>query len=240
MIAGRAFTVYVGHDTREKVATDVCEASMLEHSTVPLAIHRLSEPALRHNGLYNREWELKDGLKVDKRDRKPFSTAFAFSRFLVPALMQNRGWALFCDGDFLWLRDVGDLLEHFDDRYAVMVVKRQMDVEYGLKMDGQSQQPYHRKQWSSLILWNAGHASNQRITPWRVNAMSGQWLHGFEWLEDDEIGELPPLWNWLSGIDRQPANGDPYAVHFTKGHPEMPGYQGSPYAEHWRKVKNKL
>lgn len=237
----RALNVFIGHDTRERIATDVCERSLLETSSIPLAIHRLTEPALRHAALYTREWEMNNGVKVDKRDRRPFSTDFAFTRFLVPALMQYRGWALFCDCDFLWLRDPADIIRDIDDTKAVHVVKREPMTELGgTKMDGQVQQQYHRKNWSSLVLWNCSHPSNQRLTPYRVNGMAGQWLHAFGWLEDCEIGDLPPLWNWLSGIDPQPKNGDPYAVHFTRGIPDMPGYQGSPYAEHWRKVKNKL
>lgn len=229
--------IFIGHDGREAIATDVCERSIRERSTWPVHIQRLHEPALRHVGLFSRTWALKDGVKVDCRDNKPFSTAFSFTRFLVPTLMQHSGWAAFVDGDFLFLADPKELFALADPRFAVMVVQHGPLPESGTKMDGQAQQPYFRKNWSSLILWNCGHPSNQRITPHQVNTMSGQWLHGFSWLEEREIGALPPLWNWLSGIDQQPKTGDPFAVHFTRGHPDMPGYQGSPYCEHWRKVK---
>lgn len=235
-----ALAIFVGHDGREAVATDVCERSIRENSSYPVHIQRLVEPALRHIGLYKREWTMQNGQKVDGRDRKPFSTDFSFSRFLVPALMQHRGWALGCDSDFLFLGDVKELFALADPKYAVMVVQHGPLLETGSKMDGQSQQPYFRKNWSSLVLWNCSHPSNQRLGPYQANSMGGQWLHGFSWLEDGEIGALPPLWNWLSGIDAQPKNGDPKAVHFTRGIPDMPGYQGSPYAEHWRKVKARL
>ncbi len=159
---------------------------------------------------------------------------------MVPTLMQHAGWALFVDGDFLWLGDVHDLLEQADQRFAVQVVKHGQLGEFGLKMDGQAQQPYYRKNWSSLMLFNCGHPSNQRLTPFVVNKQSGQWLHAFSWLGDDEIGDLAPTWNWLAGIDKQPPQGDPMAVHFTKGIPDMPGYEDSPYADHWRAVKSRL
>lgn len=233
--------VFVGHDGREAIATEICELSMRAASSTPLCIQRLTEPALRHIGIYRREWTMTPtGQKVDSRDRKPFSTDFSFTRFMVPALMQHRGWALFCDSDFLWLGDVDELFGQADEDMAVMVVKHGPLSETGTKMDGMSQLPYFRKNWSSLILWNCGHPSNQRLTPYQVNSMPGQWLHGFSWLEDGEIGEIPGTWNWLSGIDPQPASGDPKAVHFTRGIPDMPGYEGSPYAEHWRKVKSRL
>lgn len=224
-------------------------------SSVPLAVTRLVEPALRHIGLYRREWYKANGSnqKIDQRDRKPFSTDFSFTRFLVPSLMQHDGLAAFCDSDFLWLGDIAELFDlMLEGDFAVMVVKRSdgyqgkpsgmpgVDIIETTKMDGMAQQPYHRKNWSSLILWDCGHPSNQRLTPFQVNGMSGQWLHSFSWLADSEIGPLPAEWNWLSGIDPAPKSGDPKAVHFTRGIPDLPGYEGSPYAEHWRKVKSRL
>lgn len=236
-----ALNVFVGHDSREAVATAVCIRSMRANTSIPLAIHKLNEPALRHAQLYRREWSMQNGQKYDAIDRKPFSTEFSFTRFLVPTLMQHAGWALFCDGDFLWLGDVHDLLEQADPEMAVQVVKHGQLGEFGVKMDNQAQQPYFRKNWSSLVLWNCGHPSNQRLTPYAVSKMSGQWLHAFSWLGDDEIGELPAEWNWLSGIDAPlPSGATPSAVHFTRGIPDMPGYETSPYADHWREIKSRL
>lgn len=235
--------VYIGHDAREEIASDVCETSMRLHSSAPLAVTRLVEPALRHIGLYKREWYIAGGgsQKIDQRDRKPFSTDFSFTRFLVPSLMQHDGIAAFCDSDFLWL---GDIAELFDIcracDFAVMVVKRSAQVDAATKMDGMIQQPYYRKNWSSLILWDCGHPSNQRLTPFEVNGMAGQWLHGFSWLMDSEIGGLDARWNWLAGIDPMPATGEPKAVHFTRGIPSMPGCEDAPFAEHWRQVKSQL
>jgi hypothetical protein len=232
--------VYIGHDGREPIATEVCELSMRAGTASPLMVQRLVEPALRHSGIYRREWKMQGNQKVDMRDRMPFSTDFSFTRFLVPTLMQHRGWALFCDADFLWLGDVADLFAMADSEKAVQVVKHKPLEGFGTKMDGQAQQPYFRKNWSSLVLWNCEHPSNQRLTPYHVNGMSGQWLHSFGWLESEEIGELPGEWNWLARIDPQPKNGDPKAVHFTLGIPDMVGYEGSPYADHWRRVKARL
>lgn len=235
-----ADVVFIGHDSREAIATDVCDLSMRDNASGPLAVHRLTEPALRHIGMYNREWFMQGKQKYDARDRKPFSTDFAFTRFLVPALMQHRGWALFCDSDFLFLGDVTDLFDQADPEHAVEVVKHPpLETANATKMDGMSQQSYYRKNWSSLILFNCSHPSNQRLSPHVVNRQPGQWLHGFSWLEDAEIGALDPKWNWLSGISPS-SDMDPAAVHFTLGIPDMEGYHGMPYAEHWRKVKARL
>lgn len=232
--------IFIGHDSREAVATDVCELSLRQTSKEPLCIQRLTEPALRHIGIYNREWHMIGQQKFDSRDRKPFSTDFTFTRFLVPALMQHTGWALFCDADFLFLSDVTELFDHADPAHAVEVVKHPPLDGSGTKMDGVVQQPYFRKNWSSLMLFNCAHPANQRLAPHSVNRQPGQWLHSFSWLEDAQIGGLDPAWNWLSGISHAPAKGLPKGVHFTLGIPDMPGCAQTPYAEHWRKVKAQL
>lgn len=230
-----ALPIFIGHDGREADATAVCEASLRRRSSRPLHIKRLVEPALRHVGLYTRTWRQEGPQRFDCADGKPFSTSFSFSRFLVPSLMLHDGWALFVDADFLFLADVADLFALADPRFAVQVVKHRVPEAAGVKMDGQAQQPYFRKNWSSLILWNASHPANQRLTPPVVNAMHGQWLHGFSWLDDGEIGELPAEWNWLSGVDPMlEGDRDPKAVHFTLGIPSMPGHEDAPLAYLWR------
>lgn len=228
-----AFPVFVGFDSREAAAARVCRHSLLRHSSSPLFVQNLHEPSLRHIGMFTRQWLIKEGAqKIDRADQKPFSTAFSFSRFLVPALMQHTGWALFTDGDFLFLGDIAELVAMADPRFAALVVKRDHRPAAGSKMDGVAQQPYFRKNWSSFVLWNCGHPANQRLTTSVVNTAPGQWLHAFSWLDDDQIGDLPPDWNWLSGIDEiRPGI---KAMHFTLGSPDMPGHEDSPGAEQWR------
>ena len=77
---------------------------------------------LRYIGLYDRDFTEKDGVKYDVIDGKPFSTDFSFTRFLVPAMTQYQGWALFCDSDMLYRADLRELINMADDRYACMVV----------------------------------------------------------------------------------------------------------------------
>lgn len=225
-------TVFIGYDTREKEAAEICAHSLERHSSIPLNIQMLREPALRHSGLYTREWSVQDGQKYDKQDGKPFSTDFSFSRFLVPALMQHEGRALFVDCDFLFTADVAELFALADDECAVQVVKHQQDPTETHKMDGVLQTRYFRKNWSSLILWNCGHKANMALTPRDVNVNPGQWLHAFSWAEDHEIGEVPIDWNWLSGVT--PAlDALPKAIHYTLGVPTMAGHENVPHANLW-------
>ena len=74
------------------------------------------------------------------------------------------------------------------------------------------------RNWSSFILWNCDHPSIKRsYTLSDVNTKSGSWLHGFYWLENDEIGELPEEWNWLDS--HSPSSISAKNVHFTLGGP---------------------
>jgi hypothetical protein len=49
------------------------------------------------------------------------------------------------------------------------------------------------------MLFNCDHPSNKKLTVEMINTLPGRDLHRFCWLEDDEIGELDPGWNWLVG-----------------------------------------
>lgn len=222
--------VMIGYDSREADAYRVCEKSILRFSHQ--CITPLKEIGLRRSGLYDRPYRCEGAQRYDTRDGRPFSTEFSFTRFLVPALNQYEGWALFCDCDFLFRTDVNELFSLCDDEYAVMCVKHDYRPTETTKMDGQAQQVYARKNWSSLVLWNCGHPMNQKVVPRFINYMPGGKLHAFCWLKDSEIGSLPEKWNWLAGSSH-PA-WEPKAVHYTMGIPSMQGYENAPYADEWR------
>lgn len=224
-------TVYIGFDAREWHAWQVAALSLQRHATRPVRIEPLVKAQLRDQGLYYRpEHRNSAGILVDNISGAPMSTDFALTRFLVPTLAPS-GWSLFCDCDFLFRDDVTRLFALADPQYAVMVVKHPWIDDADIKMDGQVQTQYQRKNWSSLILWNGSHRANKELTPAVVNRMPGLWLHQFGWLEERHIGELPGGWNWLEGISSPDAN--PSAVHYTRGIPSMAGYEGSAFADEW-------
>ena len=230
--------VFVGWDGREIPAYQVCVASMLAGSSAALDIQPLIEPHLRALGLYTRPTARRDGLLWDLVSDAPMSTEFALTRFLVPHLAGYGGWALFCDCDFLWRGDVAALFALADPQYAVMVVQHEHRPAETEKMDGQRQVQYPRKNWSSLVLWNCCHRAHRKLSLEAVNTWPGRDLHRFVWLDDDLIGALPEDWNWLEGWS-DPAI-DPEAVHFTRGCPDMPGYETVPFADHWRRVRDAI
>lgn len=236
-------TVFIGYDQTEDAAYDVCRASLLRHASRPLHIVKLDLPVLRRVGLYWREQHIDEGQRIDALDNKPFSSSFAFSRFLVPSLSLYTGYALFCDCDFLFTADVAELFDiaKAAPHCAVHVVKREHIPTESEKMNGAVQSAYPRKNWSSLALWRCDHAAHRfRLPPRAVNQTPGSWLHAFRWLDDDQIGGLPAEWNWLSGVD-MPLTTTPKGIHFTLGVPGLhPGCDDAPYADLWRAEQSKL
>jgi hypothetical protein len=123
------------------------------------------------------------------------------------------------------------LFDAFDFDKACMCVKHDYTPRADTKMIGQAQVPYARKNWSSVVIWNCGHPKTKVLTPDVVNSARGLWLHQFQWLHDEDIGDLDPCWNHLVG-DNHP---DPMAklVHFTNGSPNMAGHETCEYADEW-------
>ena len=173
IMAERPFPVYVGFDPGEAIAYDVCRHSILSRTREAVDVIPLVQRELRERKLY---WRTGDPLA---------STEFTYTRFLVPALAGYKGWALYCDCDFLWLADIKDLIALADDRFAAMCVHHDHRPTEAMKMDGRVQTLYPRKNWSSLILYNCGHPSNAVLTPELVNRETGSFLHRFAWLKDE-------------------------------------------------------
>jgi lipopolysaccharide biosynthesis glycosyltransferase len=214
--------VYIGWDPREDIAYQVCKHS----------IHRLSNDI---EVLPLKLDELKSKGLVTRPDDPKASTQFTFTRFLVPYLNGYEGWAVFIDCDFLARNDVNKLFDLADDRYAVQVVKHDYNVADGVaKMDGQVQHAYPRKNWSSCMLFNCSHPKNkQYLYPEFMNKQEMSYLHRLQWLDNNEIGELPIEWNYLVGHYNEVDHGKPSFIHYTLGMPFMPGYEDCEYSNAW-------
>lgn len=223
------FRVYIGWDKREPIAYDVAKSSLLRKATVPVSVEPIKLENLIERGFYSRG---ADPLA---------STEFTYSRFLTPALAGYKGWALFCDCDFLWLGDIAGLLDYTRDASkAVFCVQHDYTPKETTKMDGAVQTAYPRKNWSSLMLFNCDHPSVRALTPEVVNRESGAYLHRFQWAKDSEIGALPVEWNWLEGWNEKPKTGMPKAVHYTRGGPWFEQWQNVDYADLWRAERDRV
>ena len=208
--------IFIGFDSKEKIAYHVLSQSILRQSTRPVSITPLNLPNINH--FFSRERS-----KIE-------STEFSFSRFIVPHLMNYKGWALFMDCDMLMKTDISKLWALRDDRYAVQVCKHDYTPKTDKKFLGQVQTKFQKKNWSSFMFMNCDKCTS--LTPDYVNTTTGSQLHQFKWLDDEKlIGDLPLEWNWLVGEYEHKE--DVNNVHYTKGGPYFKDYEDCDYASDW-------
>jgi hypothetical protein len=211
-------TVFAGYDPREAVGYSVFCQSLIEHTSQPVAII----PTFGKQ---------RDGTNV-----------FIYQRFLVPYLMGFKGHAIFMDAsDMLMLSNIDELDRLFDPSKAVQVVKHEYKTKHKKKyintaMESKNED-YPRKNWSSLIIWNCEHPANKLLTPDYVDEHTGSELHRFEWLKDEQIGELPKEYNFLVGEQDM---GFAKIAHYTLGIPEFPYYSGCDYSKQWFNTKSRM
>lgn len=241
--------VFIGFDPRpaEVAAFAVTRNSLLRHIPRDWIVTGLILERLQKADIYTRPTQTiinSDGRRqlvdvLSKRDDYDgaISTEHAIARFLIPCLRWGYNWSLFMDGDMLVRSDLAPLAATLNSDYAVYCVKHDHRPSNMVKMDGQKQTNYDRKNWSSFMVFNCEHPSNRKLTLDLVNTLPGRDLHRFCWLEDSEIGELDPAWNWLVG--HSDPSIDPKIVHFTSGVPSMPGYENVAFADEWRAELNR-
>ncbi len=220
--------IYIGYDSREKIASEVCKFSIKKNSTIKTNIKLLKKKNLEEKKI------------LFRKDDKLSSTEFTFSRFLVPYLNEYKGWAIFCDCDFLWLSDIKYLLNQINEKYAVMCVKHNYKPSSKVKMDGRKQLIYPRKNWSSMVLWNCSHPENKKLNIRTVNNETGKYLHRFGWLKNNLIGEIDYSWNWLVGWYKKNKKNIPNAIHYTEGGPWFKNYKNCDFSSEWLKYKSEM
>ncbi len=206
-----AIPVFIGYDPREAVAYHVCCQSILDNTTHPVAFYPVTGP------------------------RRDGSNDFIYARFTVPHRMGYRGNAIFLDGDMVVRRDIADLWAMRKiGNVGVQVIKHDYKTKHPVKYLGNKNDDYPRKNWSSVMLWNCGYMPNRMLTPELVGEATGSFLHRFQWLRDDEIGELPPEWNRL--VLEQDIRPSDKLLHYTIGTPCFSEYADCDGAEAWHET----
>ena len=208
------FNIFIGFDKSQEVAFHVLAHTLRKNSSIPISITSLDIRQLN----FNRTW---DPLQ---------STEFTYTRFLVPHLCNFQGKALFMDSDMLCLGDVAELANLSMDGLALRVVKHNHVPTTTAKMVGQAQTVYPRKNWSSLMLMNCS-----ELKVWSKEAVENRpasWLHRFEPISDEKIGELPSGWNDLDVIYPNTK-----LVHYTEGGPWLKNYTKHKYGEAWYQAR---
>ncbi len=206
-MTNKTIPIFIGYDPRERAATNVLIDSLYQNSSIPLSITPLITTQLIQEGIYWREKDPKQ------------STAFSFTRFLVPYLMNYKGWAFFLDCDMLCKDDIAKLWNKKDDIYSIMCVKHEHIPRESKKFQGEVQSVYPRKNWSSLILFNCEKC--KKLNPDYVNSATGLELHRFLWLEKDtQIGEISEEWNFLVDVNNdEKVQNELKILHWTLGGP---------------------
>lgn len=207
--------IFIGYDTKQTVAYHVCVNSIINKSTNPISINPLAL-----NLLSDYEETHTDA-----------SNEFGYTRFLVPHLMNYNGWVIYIDGDMILQDDIVNLWNLRDDSKAIIVVKHDYRTKLSTKYLNAVNENYPRKNWSSVILWNCNHPAHKILSPEFVQNSTGQYLHRFSWLLDNDIGELPVEWNWLA--DEYGVNTDAKLIHYTLGTPCFENFANSPMSELW-------
>ena len=224
--------VFIGYDDREPLEWQVARKSILSNASRPISVYPLRHRTLRDIGLFKRPWRTDEqGIVHDELDTRPFSTQFAFIRFLVPAYanylgIDPRDFCVFMDSDFVNMQDMYLLLEEQDlSRFPVWCVKHDYQPANVIKMDSQIQTSYSKKNWSSFMVFN-------RTSPLcgptveAVNTMPGAWLHGFGWLDTPDdvamIGGLHEGWNFLPDhSEPRVPDSEIRNIHYTEASPLM-------------------
>jgi lipopolysaccharide biosynthesis glycosyltransferase len=207
--------IFIGYDTREAIAYHVLKYSLEKHSTEPLDIRPL----------------MLSELDFDRPLDPLQTTEFTYTRFLVPWLCAYQGTAIFMDCDMLALGDISEIFRLGLGDDALRVYKHQYTPTSTIKMDGKPQTQFPRKNWSSFMYLNCA-----RLGAWTkeaVSTQSGRWLHRFEPIADDQIGDIPEGWNVL---DRYDAN--TRLIHYTEGGPWFENYRDHPYGDVWLRARD--
>ena len=209
------FRIFIGYDSRFAEPADVLAYSFRKHSSIPLDIRYLK---LNELGL--------------NRTHDPLaSTEFTYTRFLVPHLCNFSGPALFVDNDMLTFGDVAEIAQLDMSNLALRVVQHDYQPGNTVKMYGAVQTSYPRKNWSSMMLMNCN-----KLKIWSketVETQTGAFLHRFQGIPDEQIGELPTTWNTLDWMDDTTQ-----LIHYTNGGPWYEQYLDHPHAAVWFKYRD--
>jgi len=211
------FRIFIGWDSRFPEPADVLAYSLRKHSSIPLDIRYLK----------------LDDLKLNRTHDPLASTEFTYSRFLPPYLCNYEGTALFLDNDMLCLGDIREIAQLDMADYALRVVQHDYTPTATVKMNGAVQTAYPRKNWSSMMLMNC-----EKLTLWTkdvVETATGAYLHRFQDIPDEQIGEIPKSWNTLDWMDATTK-----LIHWTSGGPWFEQTRNCPHADVWLKARDEM
>lgn len=214
--------VFIGWDSREDIAYQVCKKSILLHNS-NIKVYPIKQQYLRELGIYTRE------------EDQFASTEFTITRFLVPYLSDYSGISIFMDCDMLVQVNLLNILKEIlgKNNPVSCVQHESYTPKSSIKMDGRIQHSYPKKNWSSFMVFDCSHPDiKNNLTLGKVNSYSPQYLHRMEWASS--IGKLSHTWNYLAGYYNDIDT--PNIIHYTDGGPWFDKYENCEFAENWKMV----
>ncbi len=207
--------IFIGYDPSQDIAYKVLRYSLEKHASEPVDVRAIDASELTEF----------------QRPVDPLaSTPFTYTRFLVPWLCGYEGTALFMDSDMLALGDISELFHVPMDGLALRVRQHEYNPTDTVKMGGKVQTQYPRKNWSSLMLMDCA-----ELGAWSkqaVETQTGAWLHRFEPIPDEKIGDLPEEFNVLDHI-----TGPTKLLHYTSGGPWLAGCEDAAHGDLWHQYR---
>lgn len=200
------FRVFIGVDPRVKIAYTVAAHSLIEHSSIPLAITPL----------------MLNTLPIKRRGL----TEFTYSRFLVPYLCGFQGQALFIDSDIVCTGDIAEIIDHLPNP------NQSLDGYTNALAVVDTNPAFER---AAVMLFNCSHPSNSRLDPEYIETTDDP-LHLVRWADslklphrynflvgyDDPAwmdGKIPTLIHYTKGLPIWPETVNcAYADHWHEAH----------------------
>ena len=184
--------VFIGYDPRQPLAYNVMQHSIVRNASVPVAITPL----------------ILNQLPIKRRGL----TEFTYSRFLVPALCDFQGLAVFADADIVVRGDIRELIDAVGENpgHSVYVNKLQ-----------------ERFEWPSVMVFDCGRCRD--LTPAYIDDAKNA-LFDFAWAEDG-VGGFPAEWNHCVGYEE--TRDDAKLFHYTQGLPCFVETAGLPEDAYW-------
>lgn len=212
--------IFIGFDPCETIAFHVLVNSIMRRASVPVQIMPL---VLSYLPMLTRAHEPDQ------------STAFSFSRYLVPWLCGYEGQAVFMDCDMLVRCDIAELFKEADPDAEVSVVKHSYVPKDARKFLDKPQTSYDRKNWSSVMVFNTERCRDT-LSLEAVCRAPSEYLRRLHWAE--RIGELPREYNHLVG--EYPPNPEAKIAHFTIGTPCFPKYSVCEFSDEWHEERRRV
>jgi len=209
---GKPFNIYIGYDSTHKQIEDLTKFS----------IESSIRSTYTQNDTTNQfmpEIKYLDYSKIPEynREYKNQSTAFTYSRFLIPYLENYEGFSMFIDDDILFEKSLLPMLYYLNPDNAVACIQYPQYAHDSVKFNGEINIDYPCKLWSSLMIFNNGHEDCKKLTPDVVNSWTGAQLHQFEWT--DKLSKIPEHYIFTEGYDNPETKWGCSGYHYTRGGP---------------------